>query len=167
MRRVIVIGSPGSGKSRFSRALHQATGLPLVHLDLLYWNADQTVVSRSVFLERLQEAVSQDAWIIDGNYASTMEMRLKNADTVFWLDYPTEVCLAGLRERRGKPRPDMPWVERADGEGDAEFWEYVRHFRETNRPAILALLARYPEKNVIIFQDRQEADAFLKTLSGD
>ena len=167
MRRVIVIGSPGSGKSRFSRALHQATGLPLVHLDLLYWNADQTVVSRSVFLERLQEAVSQDAWIIDGNYASTMEMRLKNADTVFWLDYPTEVCLAGLRERRGKPRPDMLWVERADGEGDAEFWEYVRHFRETNRPAILALLARYPEKNVIIFQDRQEADAFLKTLSGD
>ena len=167
MRRVIVIGSPGSGKSRFSRALHQATGLPLVHLDLLYWNADQTVVSRSVFLERLQEAVSQDAWIIDGNYASTMEMRLKNADTVFWLDYPTEVCLAGLRERRGKPRPDMPWVERADGEGDAEFWEYVRHFRETNRPAILALLARYPEKNVIIFQDRQEADAFLKRLNGD
>lgn len=167
MRRVIVIGSPGSGKSRFSRALHQATGLPLVHLDLLYWNADQTVVSRSVFLERLQEAVSQDAWIIDGNYASTMEMRLKNADTVFWLDYPTEVCLAGLRERRGKPRPDMPWVERADGEGDAEFWEYVRHFRETNRPAILALLARYPEKNVIIFQDRQETDAFLKRLNGD
>ena len=167
MRRVIVIGSPGSGKSRFSRALHQATGLPLVHLDLLYWNADQTVVSRSVFLERLQEAVAQDAWIIDGNYASTMEMRLKNADTVFWLDYPTEVCLAGLRERRGKPRPDMPWVERADGEGDAEFWEYVRHFRETNRPAILALLARYPEKNVIIFQDRQEADAFLKRLNGD
>ena len=167
MRRVIVIGSPGSGKSRFSRALHQATGLPLVHLDLLYWNADQTVVSRSVFLERLQEAVAQDAWIIDGNYASTMEMRLKNADTVFWLDYPTEVCLAGLRERRGKPRPDMPWVERADGEGDAEFWEYVRHFRETNRPAILALLARYPEKNVIIFQDRQETDAFLKRLNGD
>ena len=167
MRRVIVIGSPGSGKSRFSRALHQATGLPLVHLDLLYWNADQTVVPRSVFLERLQEAVAQDAWIIDGNYASTMEMRLKNADTVFWLDYPTEVCLAGLRERRGKPRPDMPWVERADGEGDAEFWEYVRHFRETNRPAILALLARYPEKNVIIFQDRQEADAFLKRLNGD
>ena len=167
MRRVIVIGSPGSGKSRFSRALHQATGLPLVHLDLLYWNADQTVVSRSVFLERLQEAVAQDAWIIDGNYASTMEMRLKNADTVFWLDYPTEVCLAGLRERRGKPRPDMPWVEPADGEGDAEFWEYVRHFRETNRPAILALLACYPEKNVIIFQDRQEADAFLKRLNGD
>ena len=167
MRRVIVIGSPGSGKSRFSRALHQATGLPLVHLDLLYWNADQTVVLRSVFLERLQEALSQDAWIIDGNYASTMEMRLQNADTVFWLDYSTEVCLAGLRERRGKPRPDMPWVESADGEGDAEFWEYVKHFRETNRPAILTLLARYPEKIVIIFQGRQEADAFLKTLSGD
>ena len=167
MRRVIVIGSPGSGKSRFSRALHQATGLPLVHLDLLYWNADQTVVPRSVFLERLQEALSQDAWIIDGNYASTMEMRLQNADTVFWLDYSTEVCLAGLRERRGKPRPDMPWVESADGEGDAEFWEYVKHFRETNRPATLALLARYPEKNVIIFQDRQETDAFLKRLNGD
>ena len=163
----MVIGCPGSGKSHFSRILHKKTKLPLYHLDMMYWRADRTTVGRDEFRARLQKVLAEDAWIIDGNYASTMEMRLKNADTVFWLDYPTEVCLAGLRERRGKPRPDMPWVERADGEGDAEFWEYVRHFRETNRPAILALLACYPEKNVIIFQDRQEADAFLKRLNGD
>ena len=164
MRRVIVIGSPGGGKSRFSRALHQATGLPLVHLDLLYWNADQTVVPRSVFLERLQEALSQDAWIIDGNYASTMEMRLQNADTVFWLDYSTEVCLAGLRERRGKPRPDMPWVET---EEDRDFMEYIRQFSSECRPEILALLETYRDRRIIVFRDRAEADAYLRQLSSD
>ena len=167
MKRVIVIGCPGSGKSTVSRALHNKTGIPLYHLDMMYWNADKTQAERELFLARLAAAMETPRWIIDGNFFSTMEARLEKCDTVFFLDYAREVCLEGVEARMGKPRPDMPWVERADGEGDAEFWEYVRHFRETNRPAILALLARYPEKNVIIFQDRQETDAFLKRLNGD
>ena len=77
MERIIVIGCPGSGKSTFSRALHQITGIPLVHLDMLFWNKDKTTVEKAVFLERLEKAMQQSRWIIDGNYATTMELRMQ------------------------------------------------------------------------------------------
>ena len=103
-----MIGCPGSGKSTFSRELQEITGLPLHHLDLLYWNSDRTIVAKEVFLERLRAVLKEPCWIIDGNYASSMELRLQRADTVFFLDYPTELCLTGVEDRRGKPRPDLP-----------------------------------------------------------
>ena len=69
MKRVIVIGCPGSGKSTFSRALHDVTGLPIHYLDMMYWNSDRTVVEKTVFIRRLNEALDKEEWIIDGNYA--------------------------------------------------------------------------------------------------
>ena len=158
MQKVMVIGCPGSGKSTFSRALSQITGLPLTHLDMLYWNADKTTVERSVFLERLSEVLQKDAWIIDGNYGSTMELRMQECDTVFFLDYPLEVCLQGVRDRQGKPRPDMPWVET---EEDTEFLEYIQNFYKENRPQVLELLQKYSHKTIYIFKNRTEADVFL------
>ena len=158
MKRIIVIGCGGSGKSTFSRALAKKTDLPLVHLDLLYWQADGTTVDREVFLSRLHEAMSKDEWIIDGNYASTMEERMAACDTVFFLDYPTEVCLDGIRERVGKPRPDMPCKL---PEIDDEFLRFVTDYREKSRPQVLALLKKYKDKNIFIFKTREETDAFL------
>ena len=110
MDRVLVIGCPGSGKSTFSRALAEKTGFSLVHLDRLYWNADRTTVEKQVFRRRLEDALEGESWIIDGDYASTMELRLQRCDTVFFLDYPEEVCLSGVRDRIGKPRADLPWL---------------------------------------------------------
>ena len=161
MKKVIVIGCPGSGKSTFSRALHQKTGLPLHHLDMMFWNADKTTVEKRVFLERLSAVLQEDAWIIDGNYASTMEERMVACDTVIFLDYPPEICLSGIRERVGKPRADMPWVE--DGE-DEEFLAFVRNFNREQRLRILELLATHSDKTVVILSDRAEADAFLARL---
>ena len=161
MKKIIVIGCPGSGKSTLSRALHQKTGLPLHHLDLMFWNADKTTVEKRVFLERLSAVLREDAWIIDGNYASTMEERMAACDTVIFLDYPQEICLEGIRERMGKPRSDMPWVE--DGE-DEEFLAFVRDFNREQRPRILELLAAQSDKTVVILSDRAEADAFLARL---
>ena len=108
MKRIIVIGCPGSGKSTFSRKLHDKTGIPLYHLDLMFWREDKTTVPKDVFLSHLSEILVTDEWIIDGNYLSTMEWRIGACDTVIFLDYSTEVCLGGIRERRGKPRQDMP-----------------------------------------------------------
>ncbi len=158
MQRIIVIGCPGSGKSRLSRALHNKTGIPLYHLDMMYWNADKTTVEKSVFLERLSAVLKKDEWIIDGNYSSTMELRMAACDTVIFLDYPLEVCLDGIKERRGKSRSDMPWIET---EEDAEFIEFIKNYNEQQKPKVLELLEKYSDKSIVILESREQADAFL------
>lgn len=163
MRRIIVIGCPGSGKSYFSKRLQDKFGLPLYHLDMMFWNSDKTTVEKSVFLERLSSVLMKEEWRIDGNYASTMEERIKAADTVFFLDFPTEVCLDGIKERRGKPRSDMPWIE---SDEDEDFLEFIRGFKEKQRPEIYALLEKYDSKNITVFHSRAEADDFLKLFQG-
>jgi len=158
MKKIIVIGCPGSGKSTFSRALHAITGIPLYHLDRMFWNADKTTVKKSDFLERLSVVLEKDEWIVDGNYNSTMELRLAACDTVIFLDYSVEVCLDGIRERWGKPRSDLPWVET---EEDVEFIEYIKNFREQSRPQIIELLEKYSYKDIFMFTERAQADVLL------
>lgn len=160
-RRVLVIGCPGGGKSTFSRALHTATGLPLHHLDMLYWTSDRTTVTRETFLTRLQTVLDTDSWIIDGNYSSTMEQRMEACDVVFFLDYPVEVCLEGIAARRGQVRSDMPWVEQED---DPEFLDFVKRFPAEGRPKISELLKKFPDMAVFHFTSRAEADGYLASL---
>jgi hypothetical protein len=88
-----------------------------------------------------------------------MEERIERCDTVFLLDYPLEICLSGVRERPGKVRDDIPWME---NEYDAEFIEFINNFTMQQRPQILNLLEKYSEKNVIIFKCREEANEFLR-----
>lgn len=160
MERIIVIGCPGSGKSTFSRALQKITGIPLYHLDMMNWNSDRTTVAKAVFRERLFDTIQKEQWIIDGNYGSTIEMRLQACDTVFFLDYPVQVCLEGVKARRGKERTDMPWVESED-KIDEEFIEFIKNYNDVSRPAVMQLLKKYSDKSVFIFKNRDEATKFL------
>ena len=162
MKKVIVIGCPGSGKSTFSKKLHKITGIPLHHLDMMYWNADKTAVYKTVFYKRLSNAISTSEWIIDGNYSSTMELRLNACDTVIFLDYPLEICLEGVQSRKCKARSDMPWIE--PSEDDDEFIEFIKNYNLKNRPTVFELLARYSDKNIFIFKSRAEADEFLARI---
>ncbi len=159
MKKTIIIGCPGSGKSTFGRALSKVTGIPLYHLDMLYWNADKTTVSKAVFSERLFEVMKKDEWIIDGNYSSTMELRFSFADTVFFLDYPTNICVDGIISRTGRPRSDMPWIEM--GEPDSEFIDFVKNYNKDQRPKVFELIEKYKDKEIYIFTNRKEADMFL------
>ncbi len=163
MKKIVVIGCPGSGKSTFSRALHKISGIPLFHLDLLFWNQDQTTVEKSVFFERLSEILQKSEWILDGNYASTMEFRIKACDTIVFLDFPVEVCLDGVAERKGKPRSDMPWIE--SEKEDEEFLRFIKNYSCECRPQVMQLLEKYSEKNILLFKTRAEADDFLTQLS--
>lgn len=163
MQKVMVIGCPGSGKSTFSRALQEITGLPLFHLDMLYWNADKTSVPESVFRERINNTIIKDRWIIDGNYGSTIDLRLQRCDTVFFLDYQTEVCLNGIVDRKGKIRTDMPWVESTEEE-DEDFVSFIKEFNTVSRPKVIDLLSDYSDKNIIIFKNRDEANRYLNRM---
>ncbi len=164
MKKVMVIGCPGSGKSTFSRALHQVTGLPLYHLDMLNWNGDKTTVPKAVFIERLKDVIQGDSWIIDGNYGSTMELRMNACDTVFFLDYPVEVCLDGVMCRKGQPRSDMPWVETGE---DPDFIRFIKEYQSVSRPSVMQLLEKYAGKEILIFSSRKEAENYLERRSSN
>lgn len=162
MKKVIIIGCPGSGKSTFGRKLKSVTGLPLYHLDMMYWNKDKTTVDKSVFLNKLKDVMNEPEWIIDGNYSSTMELRIIKSDTVFFLDYPVEVCLEGIKSRAGKPRSDMPWVE--NDCSDKEFIDFVTNFNQSTRPMVVDLLKKYSSKNIIIFTSREQANQYISSI---
>lgn len=160
MLKVIVIGSPGAGKSTFARSLRDSLDLPLYYLDMLWHRPDQTNISREEFDTRLAEILRTDKWIIDGNYQRTLELRLKECDTAFLLDYPLEICLSGAAARIGKKREDLPWIE---SEFDSGFKQWILDFSKDQLPQIYTLLKKYQEeKNIIIFKSRQEADSYLE-----
>lgn len=161
MQRILVIGCPGSGKSTFARALQEKTGLPLYYLDMLWHRPDRTTAIRAEFDQTLEQILQQDRWIIDGNYRRTMPRRLEFCDTVFWLDFPVEVCLSGALSRIGKPREDLPWVETAP---DEEFLDSIRKFSIWGRPEIVRLLQQAEGKQIHLFRTREESAAFLASL---
>ena len=162
MLKVIVIGCPGAGKGTFARKLRDVTGLPLYYLDMLWHKPDQTNISREEFDIRLYEMVKTDRWIIDGNYLRTLEMRLNECDTVFFMDYPLEICLEGAASRIGKKREDMPWIET---EFDEEFKQWITDFSKDQLPQIYELLEKYQDgRNIIIFKSREEADDYIENV---
>lgn len=159
-QRILIIGSPGAGKSTLARKLALKLNLPLIYLDMIYHQADHTVLSSQEFDQRLKIELNKPEWIIDGNYARTLSERLKKADLVIYLDYPTELCLKGIRERIGKPREDMPW--QTETELDPEFEEFVRNFDQT-KPELEEKLKSHP--NIQVLHSRKEAEEFLEEIS--
>ena len=160
MKKAIIIGCPGSGKTTFAEKLYNKTGLPLFHLDAIWHKSDRTHISREEFDERLSEILSLDSWIIDGNYSRTVERRIAACDTVFLFDLPTEVCLAGAIARLGKKRCDMPWIDTAL---DPNFRKEIADFRSKNLPTVYSLIEKYQEgKTIVIFKSREEANAFIQ-----
>ena len=158
MKKIIVIGCPGAGKTTFSEKLKEKTGLPLFHLDAIWHKADRTHISREEFDSRLDEILALDLWIIDGNYSRTVERRISACDTIFLFDLPTEICLDGAVSRIGKLRCDMPWV---DTELDPRLKREIENFRSENLPQIYEMIEKYNDKNIVVFYSREEADDFL------
>lgn len=89
------IGSPGAGKSTLAAEVARRTGLPLVHLDRLYWRAGWVESDKAEFVERVRETVAAPRWVIDGNYGGTLPIRLERADTVLWLDFRSGSASSG------------------------------------------------------------------------
>lgn len=162
MLKIIIIGSPGAGKSIFARKLSYVMKLPLYHLDMIWHKPDKTNISKEEFDIKLNEILKKDRWIIDGNYSRTLEVRLKECDTVFLLDYSLEICLSGAQSRIGKKREDLPWIESTF---DEEFKKFIIDFPKKQLPQIYTIIEKYhKDKNIIIFKSRKDADNYLKQI---
>lgn len=165
MQRILVIGSPGAGKSTLAHALARRTGLPLIHLDKLFWLPGWIERDRDEGRAELAGVLAQDRWIIDGNYGSVMPMRLERADTVVWLDYPTHLCLGRVFRRwwqyRGRARPDM--TDGCPENLNLEFLLYVLNFRASWRGRNAAALAGFGGE-VLRFSSPSGTQAWLDSL---
>lgn len=157
--KIIVIGCPGGGKSTFAKKINKTLNLPLFHLDMLYYNPDGTHISKEELEEKLNKIFKEnDEWIIDGNYQKTLEMRIKECDTIFLLDYPIEICLAGAKSRIGKKREDLPWIEE---KLETEIEQIITSFSIERLPQIYDLIEKYKDnRKVIIFKSREEAESY-------
>lgn len=162
MRKVIVIGCPGSGKTTFAEKLNKCTGLPVIYLDAIWHKPDRTHISRDEFDKTMDEIFEMSEWIIDGNYSRTVEKRIKNCDTVFLFDLPAEVCVHGAVSRLGKARYDVPWI---DTELDPDFKKEIEEFPHKVLPTIYELLDKYKEnKKIVIFKSRMQADEYINHI---
>ena len=167
MRRVLVIGSGGAGKSTLAARLSQRLGLPLIGLDAQYWKAGWVPTAATEWAEHVRELAFRDAWVMDGNYGGTLDLRLARSDTVVFLDLPRLLCLWRIVSRAlrhwGRARPDMPagCPERLSWEFIVWVWNYpVRR-----RPDILAKLGTLRgEKEIFILSSRRDVSAFLSKL---
>lgn len=167
MERVMIIGCGGAGKSTLARQLGEVTGLPVVHLDKLFWKSGWVESSKAEIDEKIRQAAACPRWIMDGNYNRTLEQRLERADTVIYLDFPRMVCLWGVFKRLltnlGKVRPDMP--EGCPEKVDLEFLRWIWNFNKDKRPQYKAMLEKHPEKQVYILKNRRQVRRFLREIA--
>ena len=162
MLKIIIVGSPGAGKSTFARKLRDITGIPLFYLDMLWHKPDRTTVTQEEFNNRLNGILQKDRWIIDGNYQRTLEPRLQACDTVFLMDFPLEPCISGAESRIGKKREDLPWTEL---EFDPEFKQWIQDFPKNRLPQLYEMIETYKDnKEIMVFHSRKEADDYLAAM---
>jgi adenylate kinase family enzyme len=167
VRKVLVIGPGGSGKSTFARGLAARSGLPLIHLDTLYWSAGWVPTPNAEWDRTVAGLLARDEWILDGNYARTLSMRLAACDTVFMLDGSPLMCLWRVcrraRQHRGRSRPDL-----AEGCPERLTWDFVwwiLSYRWRRRPGILKQLATLPAgKRAIVFHGSRDAQRYLAAM---
>lgn len=167
MKRVAVVGSPGTGKTTFSLKLAAKTELPLLHLDRYYHDKNHNYENdREAWIKRVEELTDKSEWIIDGNYRSTFPLRFSRADTIVFLDYPRWRAIRGVYKRRfqyrDKLRSDMPegWEEKVP----LDFFMFVWRFNKKYRPDIINELESKHGKKVIVFRSPKDADRYLKML---
>lgn len=169
MERIAIIGCGGSGKTTTGRRLGQRLGVTPVHLDVLYYDGDWNTLPREKFAALQEELVAADTWIIDGNFASTLPVRLRRADTVIFLDLPAVTCLYGIAQRRiGRRLRGHDGQNDATGVYDRITWDFIRYvwgYRRSMGPRVRKLISEHARHaDIKILTSRRAASAFLASL---
>ena len=168
MQRILIIGSSGAGKSTLSRKLHQKLGIPLIHLDQHYWQSGWVEPPKPEWNKRVAKLVEAPQWIMDGNFGSSLPIRLPRADTVILLNYPTWLCILRVFQRYarylGKTRPDMG--PNCPEQFDWEFLHYIYGFKKKHLPRALKNMEEYgAHTHKIILSSPRATRRFLRGLS--
>ena len=166
MRKVLVIGSGGSGKTTLARRLAARLNIELIHLDSLYWKPGWVETPKSEWLKIVEEIVNRDTWIMDGNYSGTLDLRIRACDTVIFLDIPRLVCLWRVGKRLllnwNKTRPDM--AEECREKFNPGFMLWIWGYRKRTRPKVLALLSESTSKRILVLRSQRDIKEFLATV---
>ena len=166
MERVLVIGSNGAGKTTFSEKLSQKTGLPLVHIDKIYWRGCWEVTPRDTFETAVLAEAKKERWIIEGNNIRSLSQRLPYADTVFWFEFPPVVCTLHIIKRaikyRNKARPDMP--DQCINKLGVRFLRDAWRFNRKNRLTIQSLLEEAGDITMVRFTNRRQVRSYLQKI---
>ena len=167
MERILIIGCGGAGKSTLARKLGAKTGIPVVHLDQIYWSpGNWEHLEKAEFDHLLKQELEKPRWILDGNFDRTMELRLEKCDTVIYLDFNRVQCILGWLKRVitnwGTARPDMApgcneWF-------DPEFAKWLWNFNKQNRARYLEILGKQENKDVYILRNRRQVKRFLEKI---
>lgn len=165
MQKVALIGCGGSGKTFMSKQLAALIDAPVTHLDAVYYDDEWNTLPKEKFSAVQENLVKAPTWVIEGNYAGTMPIRLRTADTVIFLDLPPTVCLWGIAQRRlhhGGGQND------ATGIYDRVSWNFIRYvwgYRKTMAPRVRALLSEHAiDATVHVVTSRRQARGLLDRL---
>ncbi len=165
MNRIAIIGCGGSGKSHLARALGVARAIPVIHLDTLYYDSGWKPLAADRFAELQHSLTAQPRWIADGNYASTLAIRLAAADTVIFLDLPAWACLWGILQRRLEHRGGQ---HDTIGVYDRITWSFIRYilgYRRSMRPRVQRLLAEHARHtDLVVLRSRRAVHRYLTAI---
>ena len=166
MERIMIIGCGGSGKSTLARQLGEKTGLPVVHLDKLFWHPGWVESTKDEIDAKILEEMQKPQWILDGNYNRTLPKRLECCDTVIYLDFSRFACLMGVVKRvlttYGTVRPDM--AEGCPERFDWEFLQWVWNFNRKHREKYDRMLNETDGIEKIVLKNRRAVKRFLKEV---
>lgn len=166
-RRWMILGSGGAGKSTFARRLGPILDLPVIHLDLHYWNPGWVETEKAEWAEKVHRLAAGDAWVMDGNYSGTLDVRLPRAEAVVLLDPPSWRCIWRIYKRRfsSEPRSDIP-TECPD-RINLEFLWWVATYPRRSRPRVEKRMIERPDLPFRVLRSDREVDGFLAALSED
>lgn len=167
MKRILVIGSGGSGKSTLSQKLGSILDLPVIHLDTYFWNANWVPKPNDEWDKIVDHFTNDEHWIIDGNYSRTMDIRIKRADVIIFLDLPRLLCIYRIIKRRvmyhKKSRPDMN--DECPEKLDWEFVKWVWNYRKRSRMNTIKKLEQIAEhQQVITVNTRKQVNELIELL---
>ncbi|MFE0460205.1 topology modulation protein [Kitasatospora sp. NPDC058965] len=167
MNKVAIVGCSGSGKSHLARELGALLDAPVSHLDAVFYDDEWNELPKEKFAQAQQELVAAPNWVIDGNYNSTLPIRLAACDTVVLMDVSTAACLWGLVSRQLRHGSG----HKGNGVHNRIHWgliKYVLGYRRSMRPRVLAKIHEHGgHADVVLLTSRRHARRWLQQVAAE